>query len=575
MECRSPTHLLIRIYGIIGIWVVVFVLFSVEKVAAGWPKYFEGVYRTGQNLEDWDISINYAVDSLLRLGYSYRGRDITEADLNYIASKINTPEKASAFTTALEYENATDSHIYGTFIYSAAEVLQRGEGLRCRDQHSFVTYVLRKNGYNAYTVSYVAADKYHAVTFYQDKDSKKWNMLEYESIHHLNSATLDEAIHKGIPGGFKYWIYSNPKTPDAPPSEYGVILTEHAKELTDFIIGPTRRIDRGNGSDLIDVLRDGLYDLFHLGDYNRLSDMKLLSGFRDLTDWTFDAGSNSMGSRISLSYRFLKADVQYNFSNTLPLLQNSLLAALRFEPRTGAILSFGYGKLPQTYSLDVLFRNVVSQPTEMIFAAGTWTPTLLSYTMKDSLFKFVSYADCDFSSAFPVNGVEPKGIVHSLTDADADIHNQVIYKPAGKVSLKGNFLVDFPVGQLAHYFSTRGDFGRRLPINLAVEIEGVFRIRKGLANGLSLYFPLGETFSNEFDSLPHWQFLTATNQDKDFHMEMAMHGGITKRYIQGAALSLGFKSLSLLLEASRLNHPYLPNNFGISLGINRPIRGLE
>jgi len=65
---------------------------------------------------------------------------------------------------------------------------------------NFESYVLRQHGYQSYILGFVTPEVSHAMCVYQDKNSGKWNVIDYDRILLSRSDSPEGAIKN---------IYSN------------------------------------------------------------------------------------------------------------------------------------------------------------------------------------------------------------------------------------------------------------------------------------------------------------------------------------------------------------------------------
>ena len=117
---------------------------------------------------------------------------------------IDTPDKAAALLgsgTYFEY-GFHDENVK----FSPRSSWARRTGVVCAEQHSVQAQALKRNGYQAHNVEYFANGVGHVVTVYQDKQTGKWNVLDYNNKYETQAGSIKEAMEQYEPGYYEYKV---------------------------------------------------------------------------------------------------------------------------------------------------------------------------------------------------------------------------------------------------------------------------------------------------------------------------------------------------------------------------------
>ena len=72
---------------------------------------------------------------------------------------------------------------------------------------NFQAYVLKKHGYTAYTLKILGHRNSHVICIYKDKNTGKWNAINYERIYYSFADSPEEVLNKTYPGWVAYDLY--------------------------------------------------------------------------------------------------------------------------------------------------------------------------------------------------------------------------------------------------------------------------------------------------------------------------------------------------------------------------------
>lgn len=130
--------------------------------------------------------------------------DLSSLDFDQTISLLDSPDKVAWYTN--RYFRYLDDHNDDLFkIYLPHRVFEL-KGGNCTEQMGFEAYALREHGYEAYTLGIISTSFTHAICVYQDKTTKRWNLVDYGTISEVQSEDLEELMDKYNPGWFSFSI---------------------------------------------------------------------------------------------------------------------------------------------------------------------------------------------------------------------------------------------------------------------------------------------------------------------------------------------------------------------------------
>ena len=71
---------------------------------------------------------------------------------------------------------------------------------------NFQTYCLRYHGYEAYSVQFLDFGSVHTVCIYKDKNTGKWNAIDYGCVYSLSVDSFQEILNIIYPGWVQFRI---------------------------------------------------------------------------------------------------------------------------------------------------------------------------------------------------------------------------------------------------------------------------------------------------------------------------------------------------------------------------------
>ncbi len=156
--------------------------------------YYLKRYGEYSKLDSYEDHDNY------NLGY------MEDYDFEDAIDELDTPDEIVEFTDQyFEY----DVHDRG--IPKAPEEIYYSRRGHCVDQMRFQAYCLKRHGYEAYVVQYFANGSAHAICIFRDKDTNKWDVLEYNNYNHIQAENIEEVIlNWRSPGAYEFHV-ANPE----------------------------------------------------------------------------------------------------------------------------------------------------------------------------------------------------------------------------------------------------------------------------------------------------------------------------------------------------------------------------
>lgn len=113
------------------------------------------------------------------------------------------PEFAGVYTQNFYYDNVHDGKC------QTPRQIWSSEAGVCAEQNRFVAEALKRNGYEAGSVSvYAPGLKHgHSMCVYRDKFTKLWNVQDYNCTYYTNAKTAEDAIRVYMPGYTQMDVY--------------------------------------------------------------------------------------------------------------------------------------------------------------------------------------------------------------------------------------------------------------------------------------------------------------------------------------------------------------------------------
>lgn len=159
--------------------------------------------------------------------------DVKNMTYDEAMNAIDTPEKAAALLspgTLFEY----GFHELGKM--SPQYSFNNPTGTVCAEQHAVQAQALRRNGYDVHNVQFFGGGVAHVITAYKDKETGKWNLMDYNSIYETQATNIKEAMDQYEPGNYEYKLIDYSDTPDKfeRPSVSGVERATVVREVSQF-----------------------------------------------------------------------------------------------------------------------------------------------------------------------------------------------------------------------------------------------------------------------------------------------------------------------------------------------------
>lgn len=165
-----------------------------------------------------------------------------------VAAQVRTPADAAAFLGRFfTYDfNRVNAGSGPAGALSAIETIEARAGV-CRDQHVVARDLLRANGMQAEQLGYYASDQPHAVTAYQDPTTKKWGIIEYNTLYpadQLGADTAEEALMMVRPTALLIRHYAT-GNPDERSHIDRMLYTPTTRTYQAFMAGPAPDLGPG------------------------------------------------------------------------------------------------------------------------------------------------------------------------------------------------------------------------------------------------------------------------------------------------------------------------------------------
>lgn len=159
-----------------------------------------------------------------------RGKSVEE-----LSKILKTPEQVAAYlSTFVSYDEARAADENGDLgSMTPNEVARLLTGV-CRDQHPFVVEVLRQEGIDAKTIGYASPGTSHALAFFQDSKTGKWNALEYGRVYRTEADTPEQAFERLRPDALVSGEWSA-NGPNGKNYQQSIRYSETAREFYRFV----------------------------------------------------------------------------------------------------------------------------------------------------------------------------------------------------------------------------------------------------------------------------------------------------------------------------------------------------
>lgn len=165
---------------------------------------FDSMIDKNEKLPDFNESADIRLKNRMNYYYLSNPPDVQGLDFNATVIKLDSPEKVAWYVG--HYFNYKSKKPFR----NPQQIFYTREG-DCVDQMNFQTYCLRQHGYEAYTIQMLDLGSSHTICVYKNKNTGKWNAIDYWNVYEINADSYKEVFNKLYPGCVSFQIRNTDK----------------------------------------------------------------------------------------------------------------------------------------------------------------------------------------------------------------------------------------------------------------------------------------------------------------------------------------------------------------------------